>query len=919
VESGSLRLRTAWLAGLVVCLVTGVGAAYADSVLQGAAVKQQDERMSPAGQLAPRVRRQLAAGRAPRALPALAAVAPNDCGQEPECQDKTASQPGGQAEVSIAVDTSGQNIVIGYNDTRGFFTNPYQLSGYIVSHDGGQTFSSDGLLPTDGQTYVYGDPDVKYLGGCNFVYSSIGIIPYSSPAGDSDVETMVVHRTRDCGDTWEGPFEVPSATNPNHYVYSDGTPVDAADKEFIDVDPDTGRVLMSWSNFTNPLIAPGGVEIRTTYSDDVLGAGPPTWSTSVVVAATVLDGQSSIPRFAGDGSPRVYLAWQRYPAYFARRIGFAYSDDNGASWSPPRGTTLLPFREMDQVLGNDRINTSPSLAVARNGDVYLVYANNNRLDGADVVFQRSTDQGNTFSAPIRVNASPGHDRAQWFPWVTTDEPSGRVYVYYYDQGVATSGDLSEVSVTWSDDRGHTWSPPVPLTKRPFKAGWGNNTSQPNLGDYNQAVAQYGTLLAAYGLVARPKDGFAGSQPNGFFGVPNVDFERIRNRDLDRILPVDLGPVEVAESWSSPAGRDGHGSHHSGDDFGRGCRRHDDHVQVTLPVRNYTTNLLSARRLWLVWGKLDDRTPGVEVDDSAFAWYGNLKPGETREATFVLGLDPHRFKEGEPIELALELHDLLGRKTTLEYTIFTDAPETETLLTEDFEIVDPMSGLPAGWEAHHGAGETTVPWTSSASFCSTGSQGAFHPNAEDGGGSSPARWERLWSPPFEVPHNSDYVTVDFDVCTNTEDNPPYSIWAWDGFFLRISDLTPGRQLVSNLVEAFADEFTTGVLEHYPKHLPVSSNPAYFDDMSAWGGYSGGVQHVRMRLPGMEGSTAQLRFEFTQDALGVCADPSLTGGECGVFVDNVVVESHRARRSHHGGDHHGGKDGKDGHDNKGHRGH
>ena len=50
---------------------------------------------------------------------------------------------------------------------------------------------------------------------------------------------------------------------------------------------------------------------------------------------------------------------------------------------------------MDQVLGNDRVNTSPSLAVdnsrgPRRGNIYLVYANNNSGDGADIVFQIGT-------------------------------------------------------------------------------------------------------------------------------------------------------------------------------------------------------------------------------------------------------------------------------------------------------------------------------------------------------------------------------------------------------------------------------------------------------------------------------------------------------------------------------------------------
>jgi hypothetical protein len=659
---------------------------------------------------------------------------------------------------------------------------------------------------------------------------------------------------------------------------------------------------MSWSNFTP--FAPGFVEIRTTYSDDILTATPPTWSTSTIVAASVDDGQSSIPRFAGNGSHRAYVAWRRYTSYYGRATGFAYSDDNGETWSTPANTSA-DFVEMDQVLGNDRINTSPSLAVGRGGEIYLVYASNSNLDGADVVFQRSTDGGMTLSAPVLVNAAPGHDRAQWFPWVTTDGRSGRVYVFYYDQGIATSGDLSEVSVTWSDDKGDSWSAPVPLTDRPFKAGWGNNTGQPNLGDYNQAVAQQRTLFAAYGLTGPPPGGFVGSQPNGYFEVPNVDFQRVYNRKLDEKLPVSLGPVTVTErDWR-------HHGNHRGDGHWGGCRRHRDHLLVTLPLRNYTTNPISARTLRSLRARLREMTPGVEVEGGATRYYGTLAPGETREETFVLGLDGRRFEAGSPIELALEVSGgyrsggpwTAGRDdgghhgrsaSTLRYTLFTDAPEATTLLKEDFEILPAGSTLPAGWATAHGGGDNTVPWTTSSTFCGTGSNGAFHVNAEDGVGGDATRWERLISPSFAVPTSSDYVTVEFDVCYNTEDNPPFPVWAWDGFFLRVTDLTPGRVLViSNLAEAFADQFTTGSFEHYPKHLPRNSDRRYFEDMSVWAGNSGGVQHVRMRLPGMQGTTAQLRFEYTQDVVSSCLDPAATGGVCGVFVDNIVVKSHTAR--------------------------
>ena len=74
----------------------------------------------------------------------------------------------------------------------------------------------------------------------------------------------------------------------------------------------------------------------------------------------------------------------------------------------------------------------------------------------------------------------------------------------------------------------------------------------------------------------------------------------------------------------------------------------------------------------------------------------------------------------------------------------------------------------------------------------------------------------------------------------------------------------------------------------KHFPRSSNANSFQDMSAWAGDSGGLKHVRMRLPGMAGSTVQLRFEYTQDIAGTCADLRL-GHTCGVFVDNIVMNS------------------------------
>jgi hypothetical protein len=902
--------RTAWaLRAWLPLLVVGLAALPATGWSSpGDQKDEKGRRNDPANEMSPMGRAAVkAAARAAVAAvvstgaPVVAGAA-RECVNGPDCegeddgevQDDAEGPARTQAELSIAVDSTGQHIVVGFNDFRGFLSNPISVSGFMYSDNGGLTFVDGGQLPTPGNEtigttrfpQVFGDPDIKYLGACNFVYSSILVKKFSSTRA---VQTMGVHRSTDCGHTWSGPYEVTPATNPHGAVSSTtGAPRDAADKEFMSVDPETGRVLMSWSNFTP--FAAGGVEISTTSSDDLLTATPPTWSARKIVAATSADGQGSVPRFAGNGSSNAYIAWARFPfpgtlLGYGNNVGFARSTDNGATWSAPVDLTS-EFLTMDLVLGNDRVNTFPSLAVDNSGgtyrgSIYVVYSNNNSGDGADIAFQKSTDEGVTFSAPIVLDSRPAADRAQWFPWVTVDRDTGRVIVFYYDQGIADNGQRTEVTYTFSDDGGAHWSAPLPLTSRPFKAGWGNDTGQPNLGDYNQAVAQGGDFFVTYAASTRPPLGFTDGQPDSSMTVPDVVFRRVtpvsepadedeEDEGVGGPAPVNLGAVTFTDSG------------------GNGNIDPGDRINLRLTLRNYVTNPLNAAAVSGIQGRLSTTTPGVTVL-SDHSPYPNLNPGASaaNKKDFVLQIAP-TFVPGTDIELTLTVRSADNAPATLLHTLFTGTPRPTTIFSEAFDGVPPGT-LPGGWSTFHQGGANTVPWTTSNTFCGTGSNAAFHQNANDGPpGGSPRRFERLFSPLIDVPANASYVTLEFDVCYNTEDDPVLKVLAYDGFTLRITDQTTGRTLRSVLVEAFEDEFTTGSFEHFPKHFPRSSNPAYFEDMSAWAGDSGGVKHVRMRLPGMAGSRVQLRFEYTQDGFGTCVDVR-PGTQCGVSVDNIVMKS------------------------------
>jgi hypothetical protein len=862
----------------------GLSAAQKKVNLKGAKAHDGDDRMSPMGHLAAQVNAALAA----RGFVTPGVTGGNDfdkvgCDNPADCGDDDVPVAGGQAETTIAVDSTGQHVVIGFNDTQGFALNPTTLSGFMYSDDGGKTFVVGGQLPTPGNVtigttkypQVFGDPEVKYLGACNFVYSSIAVFAKQlSPTTPlRTVQSMSVHRSTDCGHTWTGPFEVTGATNPNGALTAGGTPRDAADKEFMDVDAATGRVILSWSNFTP--FAPGGVEIRTTYSDNILTGNPPTWTTGQIVSAIAEDGQSSIPRFAGNGT-NAYVAWRRFPDFYFQSIAFARSLDNGATWQTPLELGDGPFFASDYQIGNDRPNDSPAMAVDQHrGTVYVVYANNNSQDGSDIYFTRSTDKGQTFSTPLILNSRPGQDRSQWYPWVTVDKSTGRVWVFYYDQGVAASGDLTQVTYTYSDDAGKSWKQPLQLSERTFRAGWGNDTGQPNLGDYNQAVAQGGELFASFAFTFRPVGGFVDGEPTSTsFTVPDTTFARLPEAD-HKFKPTTLDLMNVAVT----------------DSGGNGSIDPNETIGVTATFRNYVTNPLNADKVRGATATLTTTTDNVSVVQG-FSPIHNLDPGQsgTNDSPFVIQTAPG-FVPGTPIELAFTIRSAEHGNDVLKYTQLTGTPVPSVLLSENFDEVAP-GALPAGWSAAHGAGQNTVPWTTRNNFCGSTSNAAFHINANDGApGKSPSRFERLFSPLFTVPADATWVSVDFDICTDTEDDPNYNILAYDGFFLRVTDQTTGHILRSNLLEAFADEFTTGAIQSMPRHMPRNSDPNYFanGDMAMWAGFSNGPQHVHLRLPGMAGTTAQLRFEFAQDGGGICTDVRPTSTDCGVSVDNIVVKS------------------------------
>ena len=213
-----MKSRTGFLIAFALLMATMVNAA---------GVLPADDKMSAMGKRAAAAVAKVNAARAARRPPArrqptMTTIASTSRNAARRARKKKRKFPAARPSCRSRSMRAGQHIVIGFNDTRGFDKNPISVSGYLYSEDGGNTFVDGGQLPSPGNEaigttlfpQVFGDPEVKYLGNCVFVYASILIEKFSAT---TDVQTMGVHRSTDCGKTWEGPFEITSATNPERH------------------------------------------------------------------------------------------------------------------------------------------------------------------------------------------------------------------------------------------------------------------------------------------------------------------------------------------------------------------------------------------------------------------------------------------------------------------------------------------------------------------------------------------------------------------------------------------------------------------------------------------------------------------------------------------------------------------------------
>jgi hypothetical protein len=216
-----------------------------------------------------------------------------------------------------------------------------------------------------------------------------------------------------------------------------------------------GRSYASWVKLALPF------PVMFVFTDD----GGQNWSSPEPINNPAQ--RSANSEMAIDPTGKIYVCWAALTnssPFTEDYVGFATSNDGGDNWAVEENifdmngiAGLLPQKS------NIRVNGVPRIAIdttggQRDGWIYIITVQkdlNPAGTDADIVLNRSTNGGQTWSQGIRVNQDlKDNGKIQLFPAINVDKYGG-INILFYDDRKTTSDSLG-IYLARSDDGGNTW-------------------------------------------------------------------------------------------------------------------------------------------------------------------------------------------------------------------------------------------------------------------------------------------------------------------------------------------------------------------------------------------------------------------------------------------------------------------------------
>ncbi len=308
------------------------------------------------------------------------------------------------------------SIIINPNNTNHIVAGA-NIDNVYTSTDAGYNWSKVNPTSTSG---VWGDPCI--IVDTNGAYYFFHL---SNPQSGGWIDRIVCQKKDDINASW------------NDGSYMGLNPPKQQDKEWAVVDTRNNNIYVTWTQFDDYGNTDTNFKSNIHFSRS-FDEGD-TWSPALKineVSGDCEDGdnttEGAVPAVGPNGE--IYVAWAG-PA----GLVFDRSYDEGTTWlDHDIFIADIPGGWDYAISGIMRCNGMPitkcDLSGGDNhGTIYVNWSDQrNGTDDTDVWLVKSTDGGDTWTTPKRVNDDPP-GKQQFFTWMDIDQTNGHLYFVFYDR------------------------------------------------------------------------------------------------------------------------------------------------------------------------------------------------------------------------------------------------------------------------------------------------------------------------------------------------------------------------------------------------------------------------------------------------------------------------------------------------------
>lgn len=427
-------------------------------------------------------------------------------------------------EPSITFDPSDPDrMAIGWRQFDNI-SNNFRQAGYAYTDDGGLNWTFPGVIEPG---VFRSDPVLGCDADGNFYYNSLTSL--------SNQYWCHVFKSDDGGFSWD-----------------EGTFAHGGDKQWMSVDRSQGQGaghIYAYWNKSYSICAPDyftrSINGNLSYEDCTTIPGDIIWGTSMV---------------APNGD--LYVAGSQWGNFRVAKSSNASDPGQEVSWDYSKGVSLdgelvgfggylcpNPVGLLGQTIISMDSSGGPN-----DGNLYVLasVSRSSISDPCDVMFSRSTNDGQNWSSPTRINDDAGTGAYQWFGTMSV-APDGRIDVIWLDTRDNPGTVWSALYYSYSMDGGFTWSPNERLSDYfDPHAGWPN---QDKMGDYldmfsdedgahlawaatfNGEQDVYYSLITPYYVGMDENETasdhkISANYPNPFHGVTTIRYQLSREERVD---------------------------------------------------------------------------------------------------------------------------------------------------------------------------------------------------------------------------------------------------------------------------------------------------------------------------------------------------------------------------------------------------